>query len=525
MNSRQELDLKLFYDKEYFYNGEPIKGNLILKTQKPSIIEKIKVVIKFVQGWKINGEPLCLYKGIVANCEIDLSKISNINKVQGCYIIPAGENIIPFNIILNNYIDPCFEYPLGDIYAYLRYAFDVHIYSSSFDKNFWNFYLRIFSRPSVDNKKKILNKSISKTLKKWGLFGIGTTVLTVSIPDNNCKYDDSNFKIIIHIDNTKGKVSTKEARIKLIRTIEFINVHNIIKYTEEKIIFSQNIPANVAAGQKNYFDCILSLKENDISKYHFNEVNICPFNIKLNEINYYIPTIFTKIITCKYELKVSLNFESFVYENDLPYVIFPIYLVHQSPIEYQLEIQKKLLNKKNAKNMYDLFDVKKDNEKNNPNEDKKEYKNENKNIINNINYKINNINNINNNGEYNEENGNQYEAPPPMIQQNIDIDLNINNNNNIEFQNNNIINNSSKIFTNNGNNSYNNNFSSNIKYNFNININNNVDNNINNNFYNNIINGNYDIKKSGFSIFQDEPKQKINKVPEQPSDFIDINEI
>ena len=54
-------------------------------------------------------------------------------------------------------------------------------------------------------------------------------MLTVSIPDNNCKYDDSNFKIIIHIDNTKGKVSTKEARIKLIRTIEFINVHNIIK--------------------------------------------------------------------------------------------------------------------------------------------------------------------------------------------------------------------------------------------------------------------------------------------------------
>ena len=58
-----------------------------------------------------------------------------------------------------------------------------------------------------------MSKSITKTLKKWGLIDIGTTVLTVFIPDNNLKYDDSSFKTIIYIDNTNGKETTKEIKV------------------------------------------------------------------------------------------------------------------------------------------------------------------------------------------------------------------------------------------------------------------------------------------------------------------------
>ena len=85
-----------------------------------------------------------------------------------------------------------------------------------------------------------MSKSISKSIKKWGLFGIGTTVLTASIPDNNFKFDDTNCKLILHIDNTNGKVSTKESKIKVVRIIEFVGklLDNYLgNYTEEKTAY------------------------------------------------------------------------------------------------------------------------------------------------------------------------------------------------------------------------------------------------------------------------------------------------
>ena len=122
MNSRQDLDLKVFFDKEFFYVGEPIKGNLILKTQKPSIIEKIVVEIKVIQQWKLSDVYNNNFNNTIANCELDLNKVSQLSNVQGCYIMPGGENIIPFKIKLIKNLDPCFEYPLGDIYSYLSFS-------------------------------------------------------------------------------------------------------------------------------------------------------------------------------------------------------------------------------------------------------------------------------------------------------------------------------------------------------------------------------------------------------------------
>ena len=108
-----------------------------------------------------------------------------------------------------------------DKYAFLRYKIYITIYSVSFQNTVFTFNLRLLSRPNIDSKKKYLTKSVSKPLKKWNLFSIGTPSLTVSIPDNNVKYDDNNFKIIINIDNRNGRESTRELKVKLMRTIEF----------------------------------------------------------------------------------------------------------------------------------------------------------------------------------------------------------------------------------------------------------------------------------------------------------------
>ena len=85
----------------------------------------------------------------------------------------------------------------------------------------------------------------------------------------------------------------------------------------------------------------MPLRKSDTSRYVYNDNNPILYDFFLSDINFYMPTIFSKCITCKYDLIVSLNFNCFVYESALPKITFPIDMTNQSPFEYQFDIQKK----------------------------------------------------------------------------------------------------------------------------------------------------------------------------------------
>ena len=474
MDLRQNLEIKVNFNKPFFYVGEYIQGNIILQTVKSGLIEKLFITIYLCQKWEIVGQlPLANEKRI-GSIEINLSKYLSLSEVEGNYLLKGGINKIPFKFKITDDLDPCFEYPLKDRYAFLRYKFNISVYSISFKQTYFYFNLRLFSRPNIDNKKKCLNKSVSKTLKKWGFFSIGTTILTVSIPDNNFKYDDTNFKIAIYIDNLFGKETINEARVKLTRLVEFIGKDNNIVYNEQTEVALKNVQIELGAHSKKYLEVILPLKEEDTRRYIYTENNQIPYDLIMSDINYYMPTLFSKIFTCKYELSVTLNFDCRISESNLPKITFPIYIVHQSPLERLIEIQKeKLLEPKN-KNMFDF------NNNNNNNKNKININiinnNNNNYLIGNKNENMNNKNNINNFEE---------DDPAPFINLNNFQNKNINEINNIFLNNiNNHNKNDSKMFTN-SKESINFNKANNINYNVNININNNVDNSVNNNFNNN----------------------------------------
>ena len=191
MEGKQKLDLKILLDKPSFYIDEIITGNLIFQTERSAIIEKIVIEIIFFQKFNtaINTQnaPIICYEKLCC-FELDLNPF--LSKVEGCYILKGGNTKIPFKIDLKRDLYPCFEFPLKDKYAFLRYRMDINIFSMSFNKTQFSHYIRLLSRPIINDKNKCLNKSISKNLKKWNIINIGTTTLTVSIPDNNCKYDD-----------------------------------------------------------------------------------------------------------------------------------------------------------------------------------------------------------------------------------------------------------------------------------------------------------------------------------------------
>ena len=432
MDCKQILDLKLYFAKPQFYIGDFIKGTLLLESQRPSIIEKIIFEIIAVENWTLEGTSPSTWSETICSFNLDLNNGKSLQKIQGCYMMPGGKNKIPFNFKINRQLFPSFEFPLQDKFSYLRYHFNIKIYSSSFVKLVWNHYLCLLSRPIINLQKAILTQTIQKNIKKWGLVGIGATKLTVSIPENNYKVN-TEIKVTIVVDNTQGKEEAKEAKVKLIRTIEFYGTKNEVKYKDEIALYDIVLKTPVNPGRSETFKCSVPLVEKDLKRYIYGKLNPNPYDLKTNDILSYMPSIRGKVFSCKYELKVTLYFNTFVSKNDRPRAIFPIYLIHQTVREYQTEIQRQI-EQDMIKQDQIMESINRNYQFNN---DKKLVNNDN-NLpsLNEINYQ-NNINNNNNitlagsnigDGDY----SNQYEsapvAAPPPLQGDPNNNFSLNNN-------------------------------------------------------------------------------------------------
>ena len=341
MSYRHEnAKIQVYFNKNFFFVGEFISGNIEINVKSDTIIFGITIEIFLTENWKIkDGEKDNSENFVkkIVTYNIDLNRINELKKVDDKFLLKKGINFIPFNFRFSEENIPSFEYPLPNKRAFARYSFTVNI-NSLYLSGSKSFYLCLISRPIIN---ELLSKSINQHIKKWKLFDKGETILKISLEENNFKYD-SNCKINIEIDNSKGKADTKEYKIMWYRKIKLKNISGKIKCEDETVIISNIVKAVVPMGNKGNFKYTLNLKEiNTKKKYNYNnEIN--PYNPDMNKINYFMPSINGQIISCEYEIKVSLYFDCFVDYNHRPRVIIPIYLVHQLPIDYQLEIQEQI---------------------------------------------------------------------------------------------------------------------------------------------------------------------------------------
>ena len=394
MEHKQEVDLKLCLDKPSFFVDDFISGALIFKTEKPSIIERIVFEIIMVQEWKLKlSQPQTISKH---QClfALNLKNAKCLMQVQDSFVMPGGENKISFKFKFGTEPFPCFEYPLNEKYAFIRYRFNIKIDSCNFKKLIWNNHLHLLARPVINLQNEYLSKTVEKSFKKLHFIDFGTIVLSVTLPDNNVKYD-SEMKVIILVDNTYGKEQTKEVKIKFQRIVNFLDKKQENKFTEEYVIYTTKIQTIVMPGKKETFECMIPLKENNVKRYIYDKKNQNPYDINPAEINYYMPTLFSDTITCKYDMKFTLYFKSRVGYNNRPRIRFPIYIVHQGVLEYQTEIEKQIEFEKSLKENNKEKNI---TEQNNNNQEKKNDKFNTNNIC--INNQPNNF--INNNEEYEE---------------------------------------------------------------------------------------------------------------------------
>ena len=342
---QQKADIRVHFDKPYFFVGEFIKGNIELNINQTTIISGVIIEIYASEQWKIkdgseDNIKMMSNTRTVVNYKLDLTKINNFTIIDNDFLIPNGISFIPFNFRFSEECTPSFEYPLPNKRAYIRYNFLVKINSRYISLNNLSYFLCFISRPIIESEK-LLSKSINQHIKKWKIFDKGDTILKVSIPENNYKYD-SNCIVSIYIDNTKGKVSTKEYKIMLIRKIKYKNKNGEVKYNDETNIVSERRRAVVEPGKTNNFEYNLTFKEKNTEKKYNYSFETNPYNTRMDKIDFLMPTIHGTIIECNYELKISLYFNCFVAYDDRPRIIIPIYIVHQLPLDYQLEIQEQI---------------------------------------------------------------------------------------------------------------------------------------------------------------------------------------
>ena len=375
MSSKQNTPVKIYFAKQFFYLGEYIKGSIRLDTTSSITIAGVLIQIFKCERWKTNGtSDEC--KKLIVNYDLDLTQLKNFKRHNNEIVLRNGSNYIPFNFRFSEDNVPSFEFPHQRNKAFVRYSFNVNINSRHLSRSIRNssFLLCLLSRPVID-PDKLLTIEENKNITKWGMINKGNIGFKVSIPGNNFKYD-SKCQMDIEIDNTNGKVAVNNYKVVLRRFIEFKNKVGEVKSTDKIKIVSESVKAKVEPGSKKHFKYNLILKENDTEKKYKYESGIIPYRINMSKIDFFMQTIKGEIISCRYEIKVTLYNDMFAKSKNRPQIIIPIYIVHQLPIEYQLEIQQMIELEKIMRKSFLQHNRKKENINNNNMEEHKKNRNE-----------------------------------------------------------------------------------------------------------------------------------------------------
>ena len=339
VKNNAKTDFIVHFDKSYLFVGDSIKGAIEIRAKSSLVIEELTIEIFLSEEWKYREGNIIhsdYYKSSLEFYVLDLKKIKNGKIIEGGnLLLPQGITFLPFDIPFSEDNLSCFEYPSPDKRGFIRYNFEANLISPNYnDKSSVSAYLCLLANPIITNR--VLFMSITQQIKKWKFFVEGNTKLNVTFPDTNFKFD-SMCKLDIEIDNTYGKVKTKELKFTFKRTINYKNKNGEIKHKIVTKIKRKKLTAEVMPGNTSRYEYNLYLKEKEPNKIYNYDCQINPYNIDLENINFLMPTIKGKLISCDYVIKISLYFDTFVDKKHRPRVRFPINLVHTLPNENQVE--------------------------------------------------------------------------------------------------------------------------------------------------------------------------------------------
>ena len=390
----QSHSLTIVMNKPFYFTDEYIDGKVELSTTAQIILNDIYLTFTLSENWTSKKQDNSIAETFSENLSsiyLNIKKQLNIN--SNLVSLSPGKFSFPFYFKIPKPVPPCFEFQTQVTNAYIRYTIGAQIISPYIKGTSYS-YILLKSRPDIT--KKQTSFSASTKLHKWGLFSGGNTTLNTLISKGTNYKNGEIIPLKIEVDNSRGKLNVKECKFTLKRFITLKSKlgKNIKDETNDCI--SRTINTFTRINEKNTFNFDLNLKDMDNSI--FSKGQKLPY-LNVSDMTYFLPSINSKILECRYILKITLYFDTFVVHDERPRIEIPLHICHQTIEEYN-----------NQSNAYYQKQNPSNNQYNNPQYNNNQYNNNqyNNNQYNNNQYnKPQYNNNQYNNNQYNQYNNNQ----------------------------------------------------------------------------------------------------------------------
>ena len=322
-----KIDIKINDNKNIFYNIEKIQGIIIVN---PIGFIYIQLYLYKIECWKKNDKIIIEKKTVLNEKNIEI-----FNTNSKYFILEIPDNI-----------NPSFEFPGINDYFYIRYYLCVKL---------------IKEKDIILFQKLIMIKTLSKKNQNLNLnFGgeISTLFLSKGICNATISLSKNNFQVgeyiefSIDIDN-KTKYDIIKFKVCLFRHIKLKGLNDFI---ENLKLNKKYIDLFIGSGEKNNYVFKLKFYDDKFEKISMENWKNPYQDIEISDL---MNSVSSDIIECKYSLKVTIYFSSFVNFKSRPRIYVPINISHKNYDDYDSNYIKNnnYLNNKNTTNIFDITNM------------------------------------------------------------------------------------------------------------------------------------------------------------------------
>lgn len=329
--------IKIALDKELYFPGETVTGEVWIEPMIDIYFTHIVISLIINEYWKylkskdqsvMNSNEICLYKQNIVqkdnlgNAQVYLPQVSLVMNANTRYQYP-------FSFTLNKNLIPSFEHPLWNTTAYARYKLTADLFSQTV-------YPQGFTDIIIKSRAKVLNEPLNyascMNVYTWGIIEYGTTIMSVSYPTNNYRYNDT-IIVQVAINNSRCQLDTHSIEINLIREITLFQKNKEKKEVATNVIQKKVYPFVCAHHQKMTQNLTIQLR--DSNKMFQDNYPVYPVLGDNKEL--LLSDIQSLLIECKYRLEVDCFFDSFVGYASRPRVTMPLSVTYQTIADLEIE--------------------------------------------------------------------------------------------------------------------------------------------------------------------------------------------
>lgn len=306
---------RILLDEKAFFPGETISGGVLLTTSRA--ISFFNIIIRMEQI-KIYFNEKYESRNIIQEQRVNIPLQYNPYNTEIVSLAPSSYTF-PFTMQLDSHLSPTLELTEKAHIFIIEYQISTEIYSS-IKYPIANETIRIKSR-SIYHPEP-LHQSSLVNVQTWGLNDMGTTILTLSYPRNNYEYLEE-VPLSLVINNRRCKLDVDHLKIELHRHVIVYSQSQKKVEESDSVLLLYKAPLTCLGGQVKQEKFAIKIEDINSNLMREGRLELYP-NQKRKEV--FIGSVEDEEIKCRYFIKVTCYFSSFVPFKLRPRVILPLWI-------------------------------------------------------------------------------------------------------------------------------------------------------------------------------------------------------